>query len=132
MKLYFASASANWRLVRDWINGARSDGHEVTMDWTQMVEELGRGNPEKTDPAVLCAAAAMDREGVRACETFILLWDAEVCGALLETGMALEMEKPVWIVSNAYVDQEVRYSIFWELPNVEQMDYDELRRRLHA
>jgi hypothetical protein len=128
MKFYFASASANWTLVRNWIEGAKGLGHEVTMDWTLMVEEFGRGNPEVNSQSMLSGAAVMDRQGVRDCDTFVLIWDDEVCGALLETGMALELEKPVWLV---HVNpRAIRYCIFWEMPNVERMDYAELRDRL--
>lgn len=127
MKIYFASASANWSLVQDWIRGARYDGHEITFDWTTMIQEHGRGDPVQNDRAILKEAAHKDRAGVFDCEVFVLLWDDNMLGAIVETGMAIALGKRIWIVGKP---TEIRYSIFWELPQVEQIEYEDLRKRL--
>lgn len=130
MKLYFASSSARWPLVRSYIKLAKSFGHEVTMDWTPMVEEFGRGDPGVNDPAFLLEAASDDRAGVFDCEVLVNLFDSNQCGALLETGGALWLGKRVWICAESLND--IRYAIFWELPQVELMTLTQLERRLRA
>lgn len=129
MRFYFASSSANWPLVRDWQEGARSKGHEISMDWTYMVEEHGRGDPASNPREMLKKAAMADLKGAVECDVFVLLWTDELCGALIETGFAIYTDTPVWIV--AADPKQIRYAIFWEL-GCELMDFVELRKRINV
>ena len=128
MKIYFASASANWPEVRKWMNLARVRGHEITFDWTTMVEQHGRGEPLSTKHAILKEAAHKDRAGVYDCDVLINLWTNDQCGALLETGMAIAHGKWVLIAANSMLD--IRYSVFWELNQIEQISLSQLDTRL--
>lgn len=118
MKLYIASATANWPAVRHLQATAIRNGHEITMDWTKMVEEWNRDenrdNPEDTPPEVLTKAAIDDLNGVKDCELFVILCWEKMMGALVEFGMACGLDKPCWVVNH----EVIRYNVFWALPNV--------------
>lgn len=128
MKIYFASSSNNYPNVQSWIEGAKKSGHTVTFDWTENVEKYGRGHPDHNDIEILRQAAHNDRMGVYDCDVLVNLWTDDQLGALLETGMAIALGKLVWVV--CMPNQDPRYSIFWELPQVEIITYDTLRGRV--
>ena len=43
MHIYVASKSDNWRQVRAVQELLKADGHHITYDWTQDVEQQGPG-----------------------------------------------------------------------------------------
>jgi len=108
MKVYVASAFANWPAVRAVQAAARSAGHTITHDWTQQVDE---GVPANSDPS----RAAPDVEGVNECDIFVLLSHEDACGALMEYGMALAQDKRCLVC-----EPERCYSMFHEMPTVEK------------
>lgn len=118
MKLYIASATVNWPAVRHLQTVAKKNGHEITMDWTVMVEEWNRAenrdNPDDTPPEVLTQAAIGDMRGVQECELLALICHEKMMGALVEFGMASALLKPCWVINH----EVVRFNIFWALPNV--------------
>jgi|tagenome__1003787_1003787.scaffolds.fasta_scaffold20457045_3 hypothetical protein len=127
---YFASYSHNWREVRKWQQIAIGSGHYITMDWTSMVESFGRGDPDINPKGDLAKAAFDDVRGVETCTTFVNIWHPDELGALIETGIAIREAVPVWIAAEKVED--IRYCIFWELPNVELMTHDQLLARITA
>jgi hypothetical protein len=128
MKLYFASSSANWETVRNWIHLAEEYGHEVTHNWTYMVEALGDSRDQDQDPVILREGAHQDRIGVFDCQTLVNLWTPEQAGAMIETGMAIGLGKTIWVCAEEISD--IRWNIFWELPQVSRMTISALDFRL--
>lgn len=127
MKFYFAGPSAEWPMIRTWIQGAIDHGHFVTYDWTIDVEAYGHGEKKVTPPHVLKRAAETDLAAACDCDVLVLFLIEGIYGAMLEAGAALAMGKEVWLVTGTAA---VRYSIFFEHPLCETIDRKELRRRI--
>lgn len=125
MKIYFASSASNWKQVRYYIELAKNLGNEITFDWTHMVEnEPMDGDRQKAYES----AAHNDRIGVYDCDLLINIWTQNQCGAHLETGGAIWLGKPVWIAAKN--TDEIRFSVFWELPQVTLMTMETMERLL--
>jgi hypothetical protein len=126
-KIYFAGPGRRWEEIRVWIERAKQCGHEVTFDWTLMVEQHGQGNLEHTPPQVLRNAAIMDTQGVLDADLLVMFpWD-RIYGAMVELGAALATTTEVWIIGDP-----ARYSIFFDHPLCEQITDAELSDRLAA
>lgn len=124
-KIYFAGKSDQWEEIRGWINFAKSHGHEITFDWTEMVEQHGRGNQEQTPQDVLIRAAVEDCQGVFDAEVLVLFPDAGIYGAMTELGIALATPTKIYIVG-----KWDRYSVFFDHPKCIHITVDMLGKLL--
>lgn len=115
MRIYVATATPNIDAAEHLIYFIEHNTeHTITYDWTKQVRRTGREKREHPDEDIERAAMG-DTGGVAVCNLFILLWHPEVYGALIETGMALIMCKPIWIVHPH--PGSVKFVIFFKMRN---------------
>lgn len=123
MDIYCAGKTHDYLKVRAVQNMAREHGHAITHDWTVAVAEHGPNHDRK--PPTLQeerVAANMDREGVRGAELLVMLGNPNLCGTLVEFGIAAERNLPVWVIGHPG-----KYSIFyklagvWWMPNMDEL-----------
>lgn len=121
MKIYVAaSSSKSLNRAEELIRSIRRmPQHSITYDWTKDVRKFGVGDPKLIPEAQLIKAATNDRQGVRDCDLFILIWHPEVFGAVMELGMAMEQAKPIWIIGETErgLAHSIRFSVFYFLPD---------------
>lgn len=115
MDIYIAASSRDVKAADALMGHAQTCGHTITHDWTPNVYKYGRGQQGLVPGQVMEDAAYLDREGVRACDVFILLWSDYLLGGLIELGIALELDTDVWIVSAGSTPP--RFSVFYLMPN---------------
>jgi hypothetical protein len=97
MDVYVASKAENYPVVRLFMRALEDAGHDITHDWTHQVEHFG-ASPPSID---MRRQSAMDDEkGVRACDVFILVMHKGMVGSLIEFGMALALNKEIYIVGD--------------------------------
>jgi hypothetical protein len=109
MKIYVASSYRNIAETREVIAALRSDGHEITHDWTERgLEKAGLVEGTTEADTFLEECGREDFIGVQACEALVLLAHPECRDALVEFGMALGMGKFVVVVN-----PERRRSVFY-------------------
>ena len=102
-KIYIAGASSEYARVREIMGAARAQYHEITFDWTRSVERLVLANMSEAslfdDEA--SASVATDLDGVRACDTFVLVVPRSTVitwGAPIEMGYAYALHKRILIL----------------------------------
>lgn len=115
MDIYIAASSRDVKTADALMQHARAEGHTITHDWTPNVYKYGRGQQGLVPGQVMKDAAYLDREGVRDCDLFILLWSDYLLGGLIELGIALELDTPVWIVKTGLTAP--RFSVFYLMPD---------------
>lgn len=118
MRIYVATSIRN----KEWALEAcrRIDNetmHVVTYNWAEVCKE-----DTKSTPAEAFQAGILDLYlGVQTADLIIANADNErMLGALIEMGAAIAWGKRIWVL------KPYRYSIFWELPNVEWLTSEEL------
>jgi hypothetical protein len=129
VNIYIASASRKRHIASHYMRFAEGCGHTITHDWA--TEMAAKGDPKegaKVSAADLRDSAHGDRIGVFDCQLLINIWDDAQAGGLIETGIAIGLGKFVWVCGESVHD--VTWNIFWELPQVEQMSFQEMERRL--
>lgn len=111
MRIYVAASRYDVGLAEELIGIIQSErmDHTITHDWTASV----RAAEQKTAQDMQ-DAGVNDRQGVRDCELFILLWSDRLLGGLVELGMALDQGKKVWIHDPKV---EVQPHVFFCLPD---------------
>ena len=105
MKFYVAGKFEDKERVRLAQRCIESAGHEITHDWT-MAEAFG--GPEE---------AKDDMDGVRDADALLFVNvdpDLPYAGSLVEIGMALALDKPVYFINT----QHMARNIFYHLPGV--------------
>lgn len=113
MHLYVATKAENYVEARRVMEMLKLDGHEITHDWTQQVQELGPGSVNASQE-VMRACAMRDLAGVASCDAFVLIPYNGLCGALIEWGAALAQGKTCYVIG-ALTSDDWRYTIFQEL-----------------
>lgn len=123
MKVYVAGRFGDYERVRRVIDAINATpGDSVTHDWTRS-EEFQNGHPivyDANNPKPVkdgVRHAKQDLLGVWKAQTLVCLGDDQLCGALIEVGYALAFDDKRIIMVAPW-----RYTIFWELPNVEIVD----------
>ena len=98
MKFYVAGKYQERDKVRVVFDELRKQGHEITLDWTN--HEI---YPNDAVDEKLGQFADDDVEGVRQADAFIgcLLNNHVYKGLWVEMGVALALEKPVYLVGSA-------------------------------
>lgn len=114
MKIYVAGKTHDIRTVRTVQKLAVNLGHEITHDWTKAVEENGGPANERGVPVQAQAQYAQgDAAGVYRADLVIVCGHPNLCGTLIEMGMALAWGKLVWTVGRFE-----RESVFFHMPPV--------------
>lgn len=121
--VYVAAKFEEYERARAMMDYASSLGFEVGYDWTRTDAFDEDGHPSASDAdlseEVRRRHATSDLEGVRRSDLVIVLGHPSLCGALVEVGIALADDTPVWTVG------EMRDSVFWALPNVTHFESEE-------
>ena len=105
MKFYVAGKFEDKERVRLAQSCIEAAGHEITHDWT-MAAAIG-GRVEAED----------DMEGVKVADALLFVNvdpDLLYAGSLVEIGMALAWEKPVYFINT----QHMARNVFYHLPGV--------------
>ena len=119
MKFYIAAHFSQKQRVIDIFNLLKSNGHEITVDWTR--HEGVSFELRKAKSEIVQEYARKDAEGIRNSDVFVLLSEpaegrakyAELCIAIASY---LEHSKPgVYVVG-----EDVTHSIFFFHPAVKQ------------
>jgi hypothetical protein len=96
----------------------RDQGHLITYDWTVQVRQTGPDHERNADPGYLLKCAQDDIYGVRVAQRVIALGHPNLCGTLIEIGVAVGAATPVLLVG------EFPHSIFWLLPRFDRVSTD--------
>jgi nucleoside 2-deoxyribosyltransferase len=113
-EIYVAGRTSMIEEVRIVQSQCVAAGHTITHDWTTVVEEVGGAADEKHVPAKKQQEyAGWDMEGVHDADLVIMVCGPNLCGTLIEFGMALAWGKPIWIVGTPE-----RESVFFHRSNV--------------
>ena len=105
MKFYVAGKFEDKERVRLAQRCIEAAGHQITHDWT-MAKALG-GRVEAID----------DMEGVRDADALLFVNvdpDLPYAGSLVEIGMAIALDKPVYFINTEHMARNV----FYHLPGV--------------
>lgn len=114
MRIYVAGRTDNISEVRMVQKACTVAGHEITHDWTQIVDEVGgAARDDVVSKERQRGFAEADLEGVGDCDIFIMVASPKLCGTLIEFGAAAVLDKLVWILGHPE-----RHSVFFHLPHV--------------
>jgi len=113
MNIYVAGKFEEWQTVREVQQFLREMGHEITFDWT---EEAAKRKGTYVFESDKLTNAEADLTGVEEADALIAIAHDDLYGTLIEIGMALADDTPVYLVGN------FRDSVFWALPNVTLLD----------
>ncbi len=105
MKFYVAGKFEDKERVRLAQRCIEAAGHEITHDWT-MAEALG-GRSEARD----------DMEGVKDADALLFVNvdpDLLYAGSLVEIGMAVAWDKPVYFINT----EHMKRNVFYHLPGI--------------
>jgi hypothetical protein len=121
MRIYVAGRVGRYLRVRALIDDLRDAGHEITHDWTRNEGFCEDGHPLSTNdqsipPDRQARIASDDITGCAAAELIVVIADEPLCGALIEIGVALANDVPVWICA------PWRWTVFWSHPLVRILD----------
>lgn len=94
MKVYLAGRFHEKDFMRNAQEMLRAKGHEISWDWTK--HKNIRPYPEHLEEAEEQASA--DIQGVKDCDIFILLSDEAGRGMYVELGVAVALQKKIFIV----------------------------------
>ena len=117
MNVYVIGKFEEKETVREVISELTRAGHIITHNWTQD-ETSGLRGAERCEH--LAWSAALDAEGVRKADAVLVLHHPQLCGGLVEFGMALADPKKLAVVVTAFgKDPVARHQpIFYWLPQV--------------
>jgi hypothetical protein len=89
--VYVAASSSQIDRAKDAMRALAEAGHEVTSDWTRMIEDRGEANPADASFEERREWAAKDVRGVAVCDVLWLLMpsDRPSFGGGVEFGFAL-------------------------------------------
>ncbi|SEP59635.1 Nucleoside 2-deoxyribosyltransferase [Virgibacillus subterraneus] len=110
MNFYVASGFANIEQVQYVTQKLQSRGYNLTYDWTR--------NQRATSKQALRTIGELEKEAVLNCDFFILLLPGGK-GSHTELGMALALEKRVYIYSAEMIDKTTA-STFYYVHGVER------------
>ena len=103
MRLYVAGKYEERARIREVMDQLEAVGHTITYDWT-------------TNCELVPNQALKDFEGVCDADAFILVAERDVsyCGTLVELGVALACDIPIFVLGHALDDR----CIFLKLPAI--------------
>ena len=121
-RVYVATRSTNFRVVRSLYELVDEHGYVITMRWADHIED---GHDDALLTSEDCQKAALeDERGVRTADRLIFIDHPGVRGGLIEVGLAIAYKIPHYLVK---LDQ---YTVFWDHPLATKCSMDELRRRI--
>lgn len=109
MLIYVASSLNNIVRAKEIIEHLTGLGHTITYDWTI--------HGRIYDQDLLKQIALLELEGVRNCETILVVLPGE-SGTHFEFGLAYSLNKNVILLEEA----EVKQSSFYHLPGIYKVD----------
>lgn len=127
--VYIASRKRDQALVQTIRDKMANLGYRFSFDWT-LEKDL---NPYAKNQEEAELAALKMKRGAAECDIFILVWDDNLYGALIEFGIALgantsETPKQMYIMA----EDKQRVCIFEMLPEIEVVSsVDELIKSVH-
>ncbi len=110
MKIYVAGKFEERASVKVIQNALRALGHTITFDWT--TDEYKSKKPS-TEDAISCKKGVLDAD----LYVGLFVHDNVYKGALVELGVALSEDMPVFIIGHA-----IDNCLFIHSPNVTQFD----------
>ena len=133
MKIYVASSIKNKDKVQEVFRALRSEGHEVTTDWTLTddIPEDERGRKKDYIQSI----AKRDFEGIGECDVFVLLSEpSEGRSMYVELGLAIATHEATGKPSVFVVGQDHNESVFYFHPAVQRVGSldDALKRAMRA
>ena len=110
MKFYVAGKWEDRKTVRKLMDKIQDFGHAITYDWTK---------DEETDEGYPIVNAINDTRGVQICDAYVgrFIDKNEYKGALVEFGIALGLNKRIFIIGHA-----VDSCIFTNHPAVQRFE----------
>lgn len=129
MKIYVAGRFTRYERCRALIDDIVAAGHEITNDWTRGEWFDEHGHPLGSDKDLPADAQEdLARSAIEGCKTadlIVVIADEPLCGALIEMGVALANNVPIWVIT------PWRWTIFWKHPLVTVLNNEqEARERL--
>lgn len=115
MRIYVAAKTHDYIRARTLMQQLRDSGHEITFDWTGNVEHVGPDRENEAaakDDEFLLKCATDDVYGVKRAQGLVAIGHPDLCGTLVEVGMAIMRGIPVALIG------DFRPSVFWKLPQV--------------
>jgi len=89
MRFYVATKFENLNEARLFMEALKYWGHEITHDWTVHETEDGHSRREH---------AVLDIDGVIKADALVLVWYPDMRGAFVEMGVALGLNKSVYLI----------------------------------
>lgn len=117
MKIYVAGKTDDWERVRTVQNMLKKLGHEITFDWTEIVEKVGPDTGLTADDEFRRKCAESDRTGTDEADLLVMLCYPGLCGTLIEFGMAAARRIPIIVIG-----EPERNSVFFALDHVIMAD----------
>lgn len=113
--IYVAGRTTNIEQVQRVQRMCQELGHKITFDWTEQVKQVDHHiDPDAPMPEGFGRECAEnDRTGTQTAQYLIAIMGHDLCGTLIEIGMALAFNTTVFLLG----DPE-RESVFFELPEV--------------
>lgn len=101
-KIYVAGSSRDIKKIKEVAAQLEADGHTITHKWWDVILERGSANPENATHAERWRWVDADLNGVRECDTFLLVWPDVYYshGAFFESGYARALGKRTWYLSS--------------------------------
>lgn len=121
MKIYVAGKFENYKQVQEVQELARKHGHRITHDWTDIAQAAESGDIDTKNEVTLRQCAQADAWGVKTCHVFIGIYHPHQFGTTVEFGMALALNKEVWLVG----DWQPADSPFFFVPHIRYLRFND-------
>lgn len=109
MNIYVASKYEDAMRAANLMRVLEGNGHHITHDWTR---------EEPNTPAELLGGCAFrDVNGVKAADLVVTLFHEHLRGGLVEIGVALGRDTPVWLVGAPINDRCIFFKLCRHLQN---------------
>lgn len=115
MRFYAVGKWEDAKQVNQLIKRLESEGHECTHNWTT---EGSNGLTGAARIENIRTCALNDADGVRRAECVVVMHHNQLCGGLVELGIALADPNKLIVVINHLDPVARRQPIFYWLPNV--------------
>lgn len=117
MKIYVAGKTDDWQRVRTVQEMLKRLGHEITFDWTEVVQKVGPDAGLTADTDFRRECAEKGRVGTDEADLLVMLCYPGLCGTLIEFGMAAGRRIPIVVIG-----EPERNSVFFALDHVIMVD----------
>lgn len=123
-RVYVAAKFQEYESARRLMDAFTAGGYTITHDWTRTQEFDESGHPIAADPndmppEIIKMHAENDVRGVRNADFLVVLGDADLCGALIEVGIALALRIPIYVI------KPKRWTIFYGMDEFVLVDHED-------